>query len=158
MERSRTQLIVMETGSLSFTAFSMASKPFTAGLEDNDSEEAHTDILNLTLAFGDPNYEDSCYFIDFHGEIILNDLDVDSLFLTYNEKLHIKFTLGGNTVTRCDIRKWGDFIWVPMYNKADTVYMVFFTDTPLSCLHSNLSMVIHSDKTDTNDGNKLQGL
>ena len=56
-----------------------------------------------------------------------------------------------------DMKKWGDFIWVTIYNKADTVYMVFLTDTPLSRLHSILSMVIHSDKTDTNDGRKPQG-
>lgn len=64
MERSRTQLIVMEAGSLSFTPFNMASKPFTAGFENNELQEAHTDILNLTLAFGNPNNEDFCYFMD----------------------------------------------------------------------------------------------
>lgn len=36
-------------------------------------------------------------------------------------------------------------------------YMLFLTDTPLSCLHSTLSIKIHSDKRDTNDGGKPQG-
>lgn len=35
--------------------------------------------------------------------------------------------------------------------------MVFLTATPLSCLHSSLSMAIHSDKTDTDDGGNPQG-
>lgn len=60
--------------------------------------------------------------------------------------LHSNSTLGGNTVPMCGMRKWGDFIWVPIYNEVDTVYMVFLTDTPLSCLHSTLSVAIRSDK------------
>ena len=69
MERSHNQLIVMEAGLLSFTAFNMASRPFTAGFEHNDLQETHTDILNLTLVFGNPVYGDFCDFMDLENTL-----------------------------------------------------------------------------------------
>lgn len=127
----------------------MVSKHFTAGFKYNDLQETQTDILHPVT----PIWGISVIYWTFEHSVRpwcwLVCLSV--------RMLHTKSCLGGDTVAMCDMRKWGDLICVPIYNEADTVYMVFFTDTPLSCLYSVLSVAIHWDKTDTNDGREPQG-